>query len=72
MYRETSDKLRVNIAAIIEKRRIPKKELAESAGIHPDTLRNFLSGESDMTITLLAGIAKALNMTVTGLINWRQ
>ena len=71
MNGETSDKLRDNIKAIVAKRRIPKKELAETAGIHPDTLRFFLSGKSDMTISLLARIAKALDMTVTGLINWR-
>ena len=71
MNGETSDKLRENIQAIIKKRRLPRKELAETAGIHPDTLRFFLSGKSDMTISLLARVAKALDMTVTGLINWR-
>ena len=70
MKKRDADRLRDNIQAVAKQKRIGKHELANNAGIHYDTLRKFLCGASDTTISKAEDIAHALGMTLTGLINW--
>ena len=70
MKQHISDKLRTSIRGVAESKRIPLVEVCQDAGIHYDTLRKFLNGTSDMTVSRVEAVAAALGFTVVGLINW--
>ena len=70
MKQHVSDKIRKSIRGVAAMKRIPLSEVCRDAGIHYDTLRKFLNGTSDMTITKVERLADALGFTVIGLIRW--
>ena len=71
MKQHVSDKIRTSIRGVAKMKRIPLAEVCRDAGIHYDTLRKYLNGSADMTVTKVERIADALDFTFVGLVNWK-
>ena len=71
MSRDVSNRIRRSIRGVAKMKRIPLAEVCRDAGIHYDTLRKFLNGTADMTVTKVERVADALGFTVVGLIQWK-
>ena len=68
----STDKLKASIKAIMTTRRYSIQELANMSGLSYGAIYKFLTTESyQMSLNNIERIADALDLTVSGLINWR-
>ena len=69
---DPSEALRTNITLLAKKERHTYIAIADSAGVTYRTLKYFLDGERDIAVGNAALIAGFFDMTLVGLINWRE
>lgn len=62
------DRVRTNMVEIKQAKRLTWQEIAGAAGCHPSTIHRYLSGENDITLTMLDSIAQAMNSSVYRLV----
>ncbi len=68
---DTLTTIRTNIPLIVAQKRLTLAEICRGAGITYETMRMFLNGSRDMTISKIDRVAIAMGYTsIVGLIRW--